>query len=125
MMEEELKYHQQFMDGFLKAIQTSNDADVHHIIDVVRSGSSTMNRVLTDNRSSYNDVPKGGPLRGWPKRKASKSATSDYLIAQLLDPSEIQSDSDSAQQPVSVPHELSRATKEYLEKSENLEMLCE
>ena len=37
MMEEELKYHQQFMDGFLKAIRTSNDADVHHIIDVVRS----------------------------------------------------------------------------------------
>ncbi|KAJ5971817.1 C6 transcription factor [Penicillium vulpinum] len=131
MMEEELKYHQQFMDGFLKAIRTSNDADVHHIIDVVRSGSSTseiqtaVNRVLTDNRSSYNDVPGGGPLRGWPKRKASKSATSDYLIAQLLDPSEIQSDGDSAQQPVSVPHELSRSTKEYLEKSENLEMLCE
>ncbi|OQD90178.1 hypothetical protein PENVUL_c309G09467, partial [Penicillium vulpinum] len=42
-----------------------------------------------------------------------------------LDPSEIQSDGDSAQQPVPVPHELLCATKEYLEKSENPEMLCE
>ncbi|KAJ9483107.1 hypothetical protein VN97_g10313 [Penicillium thymicola] len=130
MMEEELRYHQQFMDGFLKAIRTSNNTDVHHIIDIVRSGSSiseiqtAVNRVLTDNRS-YNDVPKGGPLRGWPKRKASKSATSDYPIAQLLDPSDIQSDGDSAQQPASEPHEPSHATKAQFEKSENIEMLCE
>lgn len=58
MMEEELRYHQQFMDEFLEAIRTSNDADVHHIIDVVRLGSSiseiktVVNCVLTDNRSS-------------------------------------------------------------------------
>ena len=106
---EELRYHQQFMDGFFEAIRTSDDANVHHIIDVVRSGSLTseiqtaVNRILTDNRSSYNDVPEGGPLSDRPKRKASKSATSDYLIAQLLDPSEIQSDGDSAQQPVPYP----------------------
>lgn len=58
MMEEELRYHQQFMDEFLEAIRTSNDADVHHIIDVVRLGSSrseiqtAVNRAITDNRSS-------------------------------------------------------------------------
>lgn len=56
MIEEELGYHQQFLDEFLEAIRTSNDADVHHIIDVVRSGSSTseiqaaVTRVLTENR---------------------------------------------------------------------------
>ncbi|KOS47874.1 hypothetical protein ACN38_g1157 [Penicillium nordicum] len=58
MMEQELRYHQQFMDQILEAIRTSNDADFHHIIDVVRLGSSrseiqtAMNRVITDNRSS-------------------------------------------------------------------------
>lgn len=58
MMEEEFRYHQQFMDQFLEAIRTSNDADVHHIIDVVRLGSSrseiqtAVNRAITDNRSS-------------------------------------------------------------------------
>ncbi|KAJ5607200.1 C6 transcription factor [Penicillium hordei] len=74
MMEEELRYHQQFMDGFLKVIRTSNNTDVHHIIDVVRSGSSTseiqtaVNRVLTDNCSSYNDVPEGGPEAAGPRK---------------------------------------------------------
>ena len=58
MMEEELRYHQQFLDEFFEAIRTSNDANLHHIIDVVRSGLSTteiqtvVTRVLMENRSS-------------------------------------------------------------------------
>ena len=58
MMEEELRYHQQFLDEFLEGIRTSNDANLHHIIDVVRSGLSTteiqtvVTRVLMENRSS-------------------------------------------------------------------------
>jgi hypothetical protein len=39
-MEEELNYYQRFLDDFFEAIRNSNDNDIHHIINVVRSGSS-------------------------------------------------------------------------------------
>jgi hypothetical protein len=58
MMEEQLRYHQQFLEDFLEGIRTSNDANLHHIIGVVRSGLSkteiqaVVTRVLTENRSS-------------------------------------------------------------------------
>lgn len=40
-MEEELNYYRSFLDDFFEAIRDSNDDDVQHIIDIVRSGSST------------------------------------------------------------------------------------
>ncbi|KAF4772320.1 hypothetical protein HAV15_012220 [Penicillium sp. str.  len=40
-MEEELQYYQEFLEEFLLAIRISNEADVQHIIDIVRLGSPT------------------------------------------------------------------------------------
>ena len=54
----------------------------------------------------YCDVLEGGPLRGRPKWKASKSAASDCPVAQPSDPSQIQNDGDSYQPPVSVPDRM-------------------
>lgn len=39
-MEEELRHYQGFLDEFLKNIRNSSEADLQHIIHVVRSGSS-------------------------------------------------------------------------------------
>lgn len=55
-MEQELSYYQEFLDDFLEAIRTSDDDDVHRIIDIVRSVSSTREiqnkvaHVLAENR---------------------------------------------------------------------------
>jgi hypothetical protein len=61
-IELELRYYREFSNNFLMAIGTSHYADVHHIIDIVRSGSSiseiknVVTRVLTDNRASQRDT---------------------------------------------------------------------
>jgi hypothetical protein len=57
-MEEELSYYQGFLDDFFEAIRDSSDDDVHHIINIVRSVSSTsetqfeVNRILARNDTS-------------------------------------------------------------------------
>lgn len=40
-IEQELSHYQEFLSDFLEAIRLSDDDDVHHIINIVRSGSST------------------------------------------------------------------------------------
>lgn len=57
-MEEELSYYQMFLDDFFEGIRNCNDDDVHHIINIVRSGSSTseirfeVNSILAGNNPS-------------------------------------------------------------------------
>ncbi|CAI7636476.1 unnamed protein product [Penicillium palitans] len=57
-MEEELGHYQRFLADFLTAIRDSDDDDVHHIINTVRSGSSAseiqseVNKVLMRNDRS-------------------------------------------------------------------------
>ena len=54
-MEEKVRYYQNFLDEFLKVIRHSSEADVQHIIHVVRSGSSiieiqnVMTNLITEN----------------------------------------------------------------------------
>lgn len=56
-MEVEPRYYQEFLDKVLKASRITSDADIQHIIEVVRSGSSiseiqkVVTYVLTDNPS--------------------------------------------------------------------------
>lgn len=53
--EQELLYYQEFVESFFKAIRTSHDDQVQHIIDIVRSGSSIasvrneVDLILTEN----------------------------------------------------------------------------
>lgn len=57
-MEEELGHYQRFSNDFLRAIRDSDNDDVHHIINTVRSGSSKseiqfeVNNVLMGNDHS-------------------------------------------------------------------------
>jgi hypothetical protein len=63
----------------------------------------------------YCDVLEGGPLRGRPKQKALKSASSTGPIAQPKDLQQTRSDVDSCKMPDSIRGKPLRATKEYLE----------
>ena len=69
----------------------------------------------------YCDVREGGPLRGRPKRKFSECATPARPISPSLDARSTQNVVNSCEMPVSVRGKPLRATKEYLEKSENPE----
>ncbi|KAH1586807.1 hypothetical protein KXX44_000412, partial [Aspergillus fumigatus] len=68
----------------------------------------------------YCDVLEGGPLRGRPRRETTTSATSDEPTAQPQDDApQVQDGVSTCEvEPPTVRGKPSRATKEYLEKSE-------
>ncbi|KAJ5101063.1 hypothetical protein N7456_007115 [Penicillium angulare] len=68
-MEEELGYYQRFMDDFLEAIRSSDDNEVHHIINAVRMGSSTREIHFASSRSDSKGYRKYARIRA-PSKKA-------------------------------------------------------
>ncbi len=70
----------------------------------------------------YCDVLEGGPLRGRPRRETTTSAASDKPIAQPQDASQVQDSISACEvEPLTVQWKPSRATKEYLENSQQPE----
>ncbi|KAL2817948.1 hypothetical protein BDW59DRAFT_152275 [Aspergillus cavernicola] len=70
----------------------------------------------------YCDVLEGGPLRGRPKRETTNSAASDEPVPQPQDAPRVQDSVSACEvESVSVCIKPSRATKEYLESSEQPE----
>ncbi|KAH3113789.1 hypothetical protein KXX00_000940 [Aspergillus fumigatus] len=67
----------------------------------------------------YCDVLEGGPLRGRPRRETTTSAASDEPMAKLQDAAQVQDGVSTCEvEPPTIRGKPSRATKEYLEKSE-------